>query len=192
MSPREPAWSGSAPLLVLSGRLICGGCQDVGCRSGRMGGIRDAMTDEEVYRKHADELVRYATFLVGPSDATDVVADACLTVFASHSWPMVTNQRAYLFGAVLNAARQHRRAAERRVAREARAARSRDSSDPSEVRIEVIDAVRALSLQQRAIVFLTYWHDLPVADIGRQLKVSTRTVQRELARAHRKMERRLR
>ncbi len=34
--------------------------------------------NEEIYRKHADELVRFATGVVGPFDAEDVVVDAWL------------------------------------------------------------------------------------------------------------------
>ena len=43
------------------------------------------MTDEEIYRKHADDLVRFATGLVGPFDAQDVVTDACLRSFRARS-----------------------------------------------------------------------------------------------------------
>lgn len=147
------------------------------------------MTDEEVYRKHAGELFRYATFLVGASGAHDVVADACLAAFAARAWPSVRNQRAYLYRAVLNVSRQRRRETDRRLAREARAAAvSGDDLDPGDVRVEVLEAVRALTVQQRAVVFFTYWHDLSTVDIARHLDVSTRTVQRELERAHRAME----
>ena len=39
--------------------------------------------DVETYRRHAAELIRYATVLVGPDDAADVVADAVLAAFAT-------------------------------------------------------------------------------------------------------------
>jgi hypothetical protein len=45
------------------------------------------MTDnEDIYRKHCEELVRFATGLVGPFDAHDVVTEACLRAFQSRSW----------------------------------------------------------------------------------------------------------
>ena len=34
--------------------------------------------DEDLWRQHADELLRFATVLVGPTDAYDVVADVML------------------------------------------------------------------------------------------------------------------
>lgn len=39
--------------------------------------------DAEIYRKHADDLTRFATGLVGPGDAADVVAKAVLDVALS-------------------------------------------------------------------------------------------------------------
>ena len=38
--------------------------------------------DVAIYRRHADELIRYATVLVGPHDAADVVTDGVLAAFA--------------------------------------------------------------------------------------------------------------
>ena len=39
--------------------------------------------DAEVYRKHADDLIRFATGLVGPSDASDIVSEAFLSCLNS-------------------------------------------------------------------------------------------------------------
>ena len=54
------------------------------------------MADEEIYRKYSDDLVRFATGLVGPFDAQDVVTDACLRSFRAKEWPQVGN-RARIF-----------------------------------------------------------------------------------------------
>jgi hypothetical protein len=62
--------------------------------------------DEEIYEKHADELIRFATGLVGATDAADVVSSAVLSCITSRPWPAVSNSRAYLFQGVLTAARQ--------------------------------------------------------------------------------------
>jgi len=80
------------------------------------------MTDEEIYRKYADDLVRFATGLVGPFDAPDVVTDACLRSFRSDGWHDVANHRAYLYRSVLNQARSHHRTTLRRRVREMRTA----------------------------------------------------------------------
>lgn len=140
------------------------------------------MTDEEIYRKYADDLVRFATGLVGPFDAQDVVTDACLRSFRSGAWPDVHNHRAYLYRSVLNQARSHYRSTLRRRLREMRAA-SPAFHWPYEVDIDVLAAVDRLSVQQRAAVILTYWEDLSAAEVARCLAISEGSVKRHLARA---------
>ena len=140
------------------------------------------MTDEEIYRKYADDLVRFATGLVGPFDAPDVVTDACLRAFGSKRWHGVTNHRAYLYRSVLNQARSHHRTTLRRRVREIRAAGS-DYSAPVEVDVDVLAAVDKLSVQQRASVVLTYWEDLTPMEVGSRLGISEGSVKRHLARA---------
>ncbi len=140
--------------------------------------------DVETYRRHAPELVRYATVLVGPDDAPDVVTDAVLAAFSSPQWRDVTNRRAYLYQAVLSRSASHHRTDQRRRRREDRAvalaAVPHDAPDP------VVDAHRVLaglSEQQRAVVFLTYWEDLAPGQVAELLDVSDGTVRKQLARA---------
>jgi RNA polymerase sigma factor (sigma-70 family) len=137
------------------------------------------------YRDCAADLIRYATVLVGPSDAQDVVSDAVLRVFASvKEWTSVDNQRGYLFRAVLNQARSHQRSAGRRRRREGRALDShRDTPAPDAASIDAHRALRTLSEQQRAVVYLTYWEDLPPAQIAALLAISEGSVKKQLARA---------
>jgi RNA polymerase sigma factor (sigma-70 family) len=140
------------------------------------------VTDEEIYRKYADDLVRFATGLVGPFDARDVVSDACLRSFGSRGWSTVTNHRAYLYRSVLHEARSHHRSTLRRRLREMRAATS-ELVPPVQVDVDVLAAVDKLSLQQRASVLLTYWEDLTPADVALRLRISEGAVKRHLARA---------
>lgn len=51
------------------------------------------LSDVEVYEKYASELARFATGLVGPDDAADVVADAFVNVLGSRSWDGVDDQK---------------------------------------------------------------------------------------------------
>ena len=142
----------------------------------------------EVYRRHADELVRYATALVGPADSPDVVVDAVLAAFRSPAWSKVENQRAYLYRAVLNRSLSVRRSDARRVARELRVA----GSEPVAAGESSLDAQRALadlSPQQRAVVYLTYWEDLAPAQVAALLDVSEGTVRKQLARAREQLRR---
>lgn len=140
------------------------------------------MTGEEAYEKYADELMRFATSLVGPSDASDVVSEAVIRCVYSKAWSNVQNPRAYLHRAVLSEARRQRLSARRRTAREARTAPS-EAVMPAEVRTDVFDAVRALSVQQRAVTYLTYWCDLTAPDVSSLLAISEGAVKRHLARA---------
>lgn len=141
------------------------------------------MTDkEETYRKHADELVRFATGLVGPADAPDVVTDACLRAFGSRQWDSVRNHRAYLYRSVLNEARSHHRSTMRRRVREWKTS-TPEHLPPAYVDVDVLEAVEKLSVRQRAVVVLTYWEDLSPDEVARILGVSEGSVKRHLARA---------
>ena len=142
----------------------------------------------ELYRRHADELVRYATVLVGPADAPDVVVDALVAAFASPGWPSVENQRAYLYRAVLNRSLSMRRSDARRVAREERVATS-DSVVAGESSVDAQRALAVLSPQQRAVVYLTYWDDLTPTQVAALLGVSEGTVRKQLARAREQLRR---
>ncbi len=48
---------------------------------------------------------------------------------------------------------------------------------------ELLTAFDELSVQQRAVTYLTYWHDMSVAQVAEALGVSDGTVRRQLARA---------
>lgn len=149
--------------------------------------------DREVYEKYADELVRFATALAGPSNARDVLADAVLRVFTTPSWKTVENKRAYLYRAVLNEARQRRRALDRRLRREALDQIA--AADEAQLITDAADIIRALcrlSIRQRAVVYQTYWVGFEAAEIADDLGVSERTVTRELARARNRLKELLR
>lgn len=146
------------------------------------------MNDEAVYRRYSEELTRYATGLVGPFDAPDVVTDACLKAFAARSWPGVVDRRAYLYKTVLTVANDHHRRTLSRRLREMKVAGRDHLPDPAaSIDLEVLDAVERLSVQQRAAVFLTYWEDLTPDDVGARMGVSAGTVKRHLARARKRL-----
>ncbi len=135
--------------------------------------------DPELYRKYGDELVRFASAVVGPGGAEDVVATAVLRCFATPGWPSVGNRRAYLYRAVLNQAVKMRNATEWRL--DLAAADSAAACGPDAgVGVDVIRAMRRLTERQRAVLYLSYWEDLSPPDIADALRMSLRTVQREL------------
>ncbi len=143
---------------------------------------------EEAYRAHARDLTVFATGLVGPAHAPDVVSAAILGCLTSASWPAVVDARPYLYRAVLNQARQAHRSESRRLLREQRASLHTGSNFiETDVNFEVAAAVGRLSLRQRAVVFLTYWEDLTPAAVALRLGVSEGSVRRHLARARERL-----
>ena len=148
-----------------------------------------SLTRAEAYRKWSDDLVRFATGLVGPSDGPDLVSAAMVRVLMAPKWEAVDNQRAYLYAAVANEARRHWRRTMRRRGSEIRAAASSDAGVLPEARPDVLEAVGRLSLRQRAVVFLTYWEDLAPTEAARRLGLSPGTVYRNLSRAEARLRR---
>lgn len=148
----------------------------------------DAVSEQNaaIYQAHAGMLVRFATGLVGPSDANDVVANSVLRAMTSKSWPQVTDHKAYLYRAVANEARSHYRSTMRRRAREQRVARGERAYQP-EVRPEVLEAVGQLSPRQREVVVLTYWEDLSETTVADRLGMSPGSVRRHLGRARQRL-----
>lgn len=146
------------------------------------------LTDEELYGKLADRLVRFASTIVGPADAHDVMTDGVLAAFESAKWATVEQRTAYLYRCVLNAGRMHLRASERRRRRERRSTdvhpddRTRAGVVP-EPAPEVRRAVAGLSARQRAVVYLTYWEDLDERAVADRLRISVGSVRRHLHRA---------
>ena len=135
------------------------------------------------FRLHVDELVRFATLLVGPDDATDVVSDAVTATISRRSLDGVENVRAYWFRAVLNTAADWRRTAQRRALREQRFNRVEVRVSESMPSSDARRLLAGLSPQQKAVIFLTYWHDWPPVRIAEVLDVSEGTVRKQLARA---------
>lgn len=155
------------------------------------------LTLEEAYGKWSDELVGYATALVGAHSAPDVVADAFAALLArpADRWNAVSEPRGYLFRCVLNASRMHARSGSRRRRRETAVWSSTTPEEAGSERLladaGVVAAVRALSVQQRAVVYHTYWDDLPPAAIAALMDISTGSVKRHLARARARLRKEL-
>ncbi len=51
------------------------------------------LTKAEIYEKYADQLIRFATGLVGPSDGRDVVSASVVNAMWSASWDSVVHGR---------------------------------------------------------------------------------------------------
>lgn len=148
---------------------------------------REVADDQELvdtYRQHRHDLVRFATVLVGPDAAHDVVSSAVLRVLERDS-SGIDRPKAYLYQAVANQARNHTRSEERRRSREEEAADSIVVPVASEPFPEVREAIERLSVRQRAVIYLYYWEDLPEGAVAEHLRITTGSVRRHLYRARR-------
>lgn len=139
-----------------------------------------SVDDESLWTAHAADLVRYATLLVGPNEAADVVSMAFIKVTSRTA--AVANARAYLFRTVTNCAHDQRRGRQRRQARDLHAVLP-TLGRQTESDLDVRSAVAALSVRQRAVVYFAYWEDLDEPGIAEVLGISAGSVRRHLARA---------
>ncbi len=140
------------------------------------------MDDEEIYRKNRDDLIRYATVLVGPTAAEDVVSTVVLRVLARRRLVDLDDARAYLFRAVLNESRT-------RLTRRRSPLTITDKADAPVVDTEpeVLVAVLALPAQQRAATYLVYWAGMSVAETSTLMGIRPGTVKRYLHLARRSL-----
>lgn len=142
------------------------------------------MVDVEFeYQRHVAALAHYATVLVGPDDAMDVVNEAVTATLARGSLVGVDDVRAYWFRAVANTAAGWHRSNVRRRMRETRvSAFSNSAVGEATTAADAQRALSSLSVQQRAVVYLTYWHDWEPARVAVTLGVSEGTVRKQLGR----------
>ena len=144
-------------------------------------------TDAALYERLAPELIRFATTLVGPSDAEDLLGSAVLKAITTSGWADIENKRAYLYRTIANVAHSARRSGARRRNRELRTHR-RDEFEHAHVDPNLMRSLRTLSIRQRAVVHLTYWADLSPSQVAQMLDTSLRTVERELTNARNRLE----
>lgn len=140
------------------------------------------MDDAQVWESHSAELTAFAASMIGRDDAADAVSAAMVAALGTPSWRTVENRRAYLYRAVFNECSRLTKRALQRPARE-RAAAVRPVLELPTLRPDVAAAVRDLSPQQRAVVVLTYWHDLSISDVAEWLGIGEGSVKKQLARA---------
>lgn len=138
------------------------------------------LSDESIYTKHKDDLIRYASVLVGAADAEDVLSTVILRVLERRSLADLEDARAYLFRAVLNEARGKARRKEIALPAE------RPSWLPERDH-QVAAGLRSLPPRQRAAVYLVYWEDQTVAEAAKTMGTRPGTIKRYLHLARRKL-----
>jgi RNA polymerase sigma factor (sigma-70 family) len=136
-------------------------------------------SDADVYACLKDDLVRYATVLVGPDAAPDVVSTVVVRVLARRHLTDLENPRAYLFRGVLNEARSTGRQRSRPTPR----GDCVPAEDAPNLLPEVAIAVAGLPVRQRAATFLVYWMGFTVEQTATSMGVGAGTVKRYLSLA---------
>lgn len=137
---------------------------------------RDRRVDDAaIWRKHKEELIRYATVLIGVDHAEDVLSTVVERILRRNgSLSTLEEPRSYLFRAVLNESRG-------RIRRRRVLPWERDFVEEQiGFRPDVAAAVGALPERQRAAVYLTYWRDLPVREVAELMGCRPGTVKRYL------------
>ena len=142
-----------------------------------------SMDVEASYRAHLPDLLHFATVLVGPHDAADVVNEAVTATLRRGSLSGVVDPRAYWFRAVSNTAASWHRSRFRRTRREHAWASSTAGVTGLTPTPDAARTILAgLSVQQRTALYLTYWLDWPVDRVAQTMGATEGTVKQHLAR----------
>jgi RNA polymerase sigma factor (sigma-70 family) len=138
--------------------------------------------DESIFRKNQEDLIRYATVLVGPTRAEDVVSTVVLRILARKRLQDLDEPRAYLFRAVLNECKT--RLSRRRTHLSITEVGMVSADDPEP---EILQAVLELPAQQRAATYLVYWTGMTVVETADLMGIRPGTVKRYLYLARRSL-----
>jgi RNA polymerase sigma factor (sigma-70 family) len=146
-------------------------------------GLIVTASDAQVYAKVKDDLIGYATVLVGPDSAPDVVSTVVVRVLARRRLADLEDPRSYLFRGVLNEARS----LARQHGRSAVLSDRESNEDSPNLLPEVAIAVAGLPVRQRAATFLVYWMGFTVEQTAGLMGVRVGTVKRYLSLARGKL-----
>jgi len=140
--------------------------------------------DEVIYNTLSGELVRYASALVGPDDGPDLLSAVITRVLAKRRLSDLEDPRLYLFRAISNEAKTHKkRHGHRQVVQLA---------TPEAVPVfdidTALDAVLDLPVQQRAATYLVYWLEFTPTEAAAAMGCRPGTVRRYLHLARNKLE----
>lgn len=141
----------------------------------------------DLYQDNAKSLIAYASTLVGPSNAEDLVSDTMVRVFDRVDLGAIENPRGYLFTAVLNQARSDGRSSQARRRRESVVSIPGRVAPAQTSGLDELGVLGSLSTRERAVIYLTYWEDMAVGDVAACLGVSDGSVRSYLARARDKI-----
>jgi RNA polymerase sigma-70 factor (ECF subfamily) len=144
---------------------------------------RDVALDDDgaIFAEYRLDLVRYATALVGPSEAEDVVMTVVGRTVRRVRLSELDNPKGYLLRGVLNEARGRGR-------RRTIVPLDHDVIGPNSHGLaEVLDLLMSLPVRQRAAIYMHYWERAPISEIAEVMGVGSGTVKRYLHLARQKL-----
>jgi RNA polymerase sigma-70 factor (ECF subfamily) len=147
----------------------------------------DATALGRVYEKYRDDLLRLAVSVLGDTaTAEDIVQDVFVRfAAAARAFRLTGSLKSYLATCIANAARNDLKAGRRRVTAglDEQTAGASDAADPerwmtsSEQFALVSGAMRELPAEQREVVTLHLYGDMPFREIAEWQKASIKTIQ---------------
>jgi RNA polymerase sigma factor (sigma-70 family) len=148
---------------------------------------------ESLYRERFPDFVAVAASIVGEREsAREVVQDAFASVVRSRrDFRREAPLEAWVWRAVINAARKKRRSSAREARAHETAAAMNGSLPHREERLQLAALVAALPERQRLVLFLRYYADLDYRRIAQILGIRTGTVSASLHAAHNTLRRAL-
>lgn len=150
-----------------------------------------ALTLEELFRRHASDVLAYALRRSDPQTAEDVVSDVFLIAGRHLDRVPESAPNLWLYAVARRVLANHRRAERRREAL-ARAighsARERTLPEPAS---PLVEALASLRPADREVLMLTAWEGLDAASVGRVLGCSTHAVHTRLHRARMRLQAKL-
>ena len=151
----------------------------------------ERLTDREVYEQLRGPLMRFASSLVGPNEAADLVSEVVVATLRRRSLSSLENPGAYLMKAVLNRSRSRtRRIAKEQAVAAAQVIQEETASSDSSVP-DVAATVAQLPVQQRAAIYLVYWEGLEPSEAAAVIGVQPATIRRYLHLARNQLRRHL-
>ena len=141
--------------------------------------------DAKIYQEHRFELVRFATALVGPDDAQDLVSTVVGRLLERQGGLTGLRQPLpYLMKSVLNEARSHHRRKRILTMVPLETATEPSVTDRPD---DLLEVVAQLPPRQRAATFLVYWEQHTPTEAARLMGCRPATVRRYLHLARRKL-----
>lgn len=149
------------------------------------------LTLEELFRRHASEVLAYALRRTDPQTAEDVVSEVFLIAGRRLDRVPENAPNLWLFSVARRVLANHRRAERRREALARAVGRGTQAPSLPDSGSLLLDALAALRPADREVLMLTAWEGLDAASAGRVLGCSAHAVHSRLHRARTRLQAKL-